>query len=123
MIVKTCGGRKSLHLFSEVFDIKREISVIQVGGAKSKRKEIRAGSMLCSRNTMSKGQKNIIEQVHKYLYNWILQHLEIVLSTVANDFIKVYIDGYLEPQLVSKLLLQVYVRELYNSMVSPPEEG
>ena len=29
----------------------------------------------------------------------------------------------MEPQLVTKLLFQVLVRELHNSMVSPPEEG
>ena len=31
------------------------------------------------------------------------------------------IDGHTEPQLVTKLLLQVFVRELYNSLVSDTE--
>ena len=44
-------------------------------------------------------------------------------SPNANDFLKVSIDRYYEPQLVSKLLLQVYFRELHNIMVSTPEEG
>ena len=43
-------------------------------------------------------------------------------SPIANDFLKVSIDGHSEPQLVPKLL-QVSMRELHNSMWIPPEEG
>ena len=42
---------------------------------------------------------------------------------IANNFLKVSIDVPYEPQLVPNFLLQVSVRELYNSMVIPPEEG
>ena len=42
---------------------------------------------------------------------------------IANDCLKVSIGGHYEPKLVSKLLLQVSVRELHNNMVSPQEEG
>ena len=44
-------------------------------------------------------------------------------SPTANNFLKVSIDSYYEPQLVSKLLLQVSVRELHNIIVINPEEG
>ena len=44
-------------------------------------------------------------------------------STIENNCLKVSIDGYSEPQLVPKLLLQVSVRELHNVMVSHLEEG
>ena len=44
-------------------------------------------------------------------------------SQIANDCLKMSIDGYSWPQLVPKLLLQVSVWGLHNSMVSPPEEG
>ena len=44
-------------------------------------------------------------------------------SPIENDCLKFSIDGHYEPQLVPKLLLQVSVWELHNSMVSPPEEG
>ena len=40
--------RKSLHLFTEVFHVKNQTDVRRVGDAKSKIKEIRAGSMLWS---------------------------------------------------------------------------
>ena len=58
--------------------------------------------------------------VKKSLYNWILQHPQAVQYPIANDCLKVYIDGQYEPQLVPNLLLQVSVRELHNSMVSNP---
>ena len=45
-----------------------------------------------------------------------------MVSTIENDCIKLYIEGQVEPQLVSKLLLQVSVRELNIIMVSPTEE-
>ena len=42
---------------------------------------------------------------------------------IANDCLKVSIDGHSEPQLVPKLLLQLYVRYLHNIIVSPVEKG
>ena len=42
---------------------------------------------------------------------------------IANDCLRVSIDGHSEPQLVPKLLLKVFVWELHNSMVITPEEG
>ena len=42
---------------------------------------------------------------------------------IANDCLKVYIDGHSEPQVLTELLLQVSVQELHNSMAIPPEEG
>ena len=42
---------------------------------------------------------------------------------IANDCLRVSIDGHSEPQLVPKLLLKVFVWELHNSMAITPEEG
>ena len=44
-------------------------------------------------------------------------------SLIANDCLKVKIDGYTEPQLVPKILLQVSVRELHNNLVSAKKYG
>ena len=44
-------------------------------------------------------------------------------STIDNVCLKVYIYGHSEPQFVSKMLLQVSVRQLNNSMAIPLEEG
>ena len=43
-------------------------------------------------------------------------------SPIANDCLKLSIDGQAESQLVTKLLLKLSVRELNNSMVITPEE-
>ena len=79
--------------------------------------------MLWSSIKNRKVHTKINAQVKKYLYNWILQHTQVVQSPIANDCLKISIYGHSEPQLVSKLLLQVSVREISNSMLSLPEEG
>ena len=48
---------------------------------------------------------------------------QVVQSPIANDFLKVKFDGYTEPQLVPKFLLQVSVRELHNNLVSATKGG
>ena len=57
----------------------------------------------------SRGNTKINEQLNKYLYNWILQHPQVVQSPISNYCLKVSIDGNSEPHLVPKLLLQVSV--------------
>ena len=49
--------------------------------------------------------------------------LRLFSLQLPNDYLELSIDGHYEPQLVPKLLVQVSVRELHNSMVIPPEEG
>ena len=39
-------------------------------------------------------------------------------SPIVNNCLKVKIDGYTEPRLVKKHLLQVSVRELHNNLVT-----
>ena len=47
-----------------------------------------------------------------------MHHPQVVQSPIANYCLKLKVDGYTEPQLFPKLLLQVSVRELYNNLVS-----
>ena len=47
-----------------------------------------------------------------------MHHPQVVQSPIVNDCLKVKIDGHTEPQLVTKLLLRVSVRELRNNLVS-----
>ena len=54
------------------------------------------------------------------MYAWITRHTQVVQSPISNDCLKVMLDDQSEPQLVLKLLLQVSVRELHNSVVSDP---
>ena len=52
----------------------------------------------------------------------ITRHPQDVQSLISNDYLKVMFDYQSEPQLVPKLLLQVSVRELNNSIVSDPND-
>ena len=52
-----------------------------------------------------------------------MHHPQVVQSPIANDCLKVKIDGYTEPQLVPKCLLQVSIRELHNNLVSATKDG
>ena len=64
-----------------------------------------------------KGDLKIYEQIKKYLYNWVVHHPQVVQSPIFNDFLKVEIDGRIEPKLVPKFLLYVSVREIHNNLV------
>ena len=57
------------------------------------------------------------------MYAWITGHNQAVQSPISNDCLKVMFDYHKEPQLVPKLLLQVSVKELHNSLVSDPNDG
>ena len=57
------------------------------------------------------------------MYKWITRHPQMVQSPIYNDCLKVMIYDETEPQLVPKLLPQVSVRELHNSLVSDPNYG
>ena len=52
-----------------------------------------------------------------------MHHPQVVQSPIVNDFLKVKIDGQVEPQLVPKLLLQVFSRELNNNLLSNADNG
>ena len=52
-----------------------------------------------------------------------MHHPNVVQSLIVNDCMKVKIDGNTEPQLVPKLLLQVYVRKLHNNLVSDTDDS
>ena len=79
--------------------------------------------MLWSSIPKQRSHIKINQQVKKSLYNWIIQHPQVMVSPIANDFFKLFIDGKVEPQLVPKLLLKFLAKELHNSMVIPPEKG
>ena len=70
-----------------------------------------------------RGNSKTNQHIKRDLYNCIIQHTQVYQSTIANDRLKLSIDGQVETQLVPKLSFQVSVRELHNRMVSTPEEG
>ena len=69
------------------------------------------------RNKSEKGIQNN-EQIKQSIYNCIMHHPQVVQSPIANYCMKVKIDGHTEPQLIPKILLQMSVRELHNTLFS-----
>ena len=70
-----------------------------------------------------KGHSKINEQIKPNLYTWITRNPQVVQSPISNDCLKVVLYDQIEPQLVPKLLIQVSVRELHNSLVSDSNYG
>ena len=95
----------------------------RVGAAKSKRRAVKVGNSQCTNFLKRKGHSKINEQIKCNMYAWIKRHPQVVQSPISNDCLKVMFDDQTEPQLVPKLLLQVSVRELHNSLVSDPNDG
>ena len=121
MAVKKSSARKSLPQCLDTLEFKPNTYVHKVCDTKSKCKAIRAGIMLWSSIPNRRGYSKIDQQVKKALYNYIIKHPQVVVSSVSNDCLKLFIGGQVEPQLVTKLLFQLLVKEIHNSMVSPPE--
>ena len=69
-----------------------------------------------------KGHSKINKKIKRNLYTWITRHPQVFQSPISNDCLKVVLDDQTEHQLVPKLLLQVSVRELNNSLVSDPTD-
>ena len=70
-----------------------------------------------------KRHSEINEQIKRNMYTWITRHPQVVQSPTSNDCLKVMLDDQTEPQLVTKLLLLVFLREIHNSLVSDPNDG
>ena len=51
------------------------------------------------------------------------RHPKVVQSPIFNDCLKLIFDDQTEPQMVPKLLLQVFVGEIHNILVSDPNGG
>ena len=119
--VKKPGERKSLCLFTNILDYQPKTAKRRFVAAKSRRKAMKVCNSLWTKNR--KGHSKINEQIKRNLYTWITRHPQVFQSPISNDCLKVMLDDKIEPQLVPKLLLQVSVRELHNSLISDPNDG
>ena len=90
---------------------------------KSKLRVIKLGTSQWTKKVIRKGYSKINEQIKHNLYLCIKRHPQVVQSPISDDCLKVMFDDQTEPQLVPKLLLQVSVGELHNSLVSDPNDG
>ena len=97
--------------------------MLRIGAAKSKRRAIKVGTIQCTNKTKLEGHSKINEQIQSNLYAWKTFNSQVVQSPISNYCLKFMFDDQTEPQLVPKLLLQVYVIEVYNSLVSDTNYG
>ena len=70
-----------------------------------------------------KWNSKINNLINKSIYNWIINHPQVVKSPIVNDYLKVEIDGHTEPQLVPNVLFHVSIRELHKKLVSATKYG
>ena len=120
---KKPSSSKSLCLFTNIINVKNKTAKRRVGAAKSKLRAMKVGNRLWTNRTKRKGRSKINELIKHNIYAWITRHPQVCQSPISNDCLKVIFDDQTEPQLVPKLLLQVSVRELNNSLVSYPNDG
>ena len=121
--VKKSSAGKSLCLFTNILDVKNKTFTCRFVSARSKRKEIKYRTTPWALKQKRKGNSKINYQIKKSLYNWIMDHSQVVQSQIVDGCLKVNIDDHTELQLVPKLLLQVSVRVLHNRIVSDTEYG
>ena len=93
MTVKNPSAIKSLRQFLDTLEFKPKTDVHSVCAAKSKRKSIRAGIVLGSGISKQRNHIKSNQQVKKALYDWDLQHPQVVVSPMANYCLKLSIGG------------------------------
>ena len=77
----------------------------------------------CGNIFKTKGYSKINDQIKHNMYAWITHRPQVFQSPISNYCIKVIFDDQTEPQMVPKILLQLSVRELHNSLVSDTNNG
>ena len=84
---------------------------------------MKVGNSLWTKERKLKWHSKINEYIKRNLFARITCHPQFFQSPISNDSLKVMFDDQTEPQLVPKLLPQVFVRELHNSLVSDTNYG
>ena len=102
------SDRKSMCLFTNLFDVKKKTEKRRVGDSKYKCRAIKVGNSLWN-NEKRKYHSKINNQIKINLYAWISLNPQVFQSPIYNDYIKVMFDDQIEPQLVPKLLLHMSV--------------
>ena len=81
-------------MFTNVLDVSQKTAYHRVGAAKSKRKAIKYENTPWALKQKRKWHSKISEEIRKYIYNCIIIHPQVVQSPIANNCLKVKIDGY-----------------------------
>ena len=108
--VKKSSARKSLCSFTNKLDVKPKREKRRFVAAKSKCKPMKVGTSQRTNKTKRKGHSKIYEYIKRSFYTRITRHSQVLQSLISNYCLKVLLNYQTEPQLVPKLLLQVYVR-------------
>ena len=117
------SASKSLCLFINILDVKPKTEKRRIVAAESKRRAMKVVNIKWTNKIKRKGHSKINEQIKLNMYAWIKCHPRVFQSQFSNDCLKVMLDDQTEPQLVPIFLLRVSVRELYNSLVSDPNDS
>ena len=121
--VKKTSARKSLCLFTNIFIVKNKTEKRRIEAAKYKCRAMKMGNSLWTKKKKRRGHSKINEQIKRNLYSCIICHPQVVQSPISNYCLKVMFDYHTDHQVVPKLLPQVSVKELHNSLVSDPNYG
>ena len=98
--VKKPIDRKSLCLFTNIFDVKPKTAKRRIGAAESKRRATKVGNNLLTKGKKWKWNSKINGQIKHNMYAWITRHPQVVQSPISNDCLKVMFDDQIEPQLL-----------------------
>ena len=94
---KKPSARKSLFILTNILDVRNKTAIRRFGASKSENKSIKSGTMIWSFKPKRKVNSRIKNQMNNSLYNWIINHPQVVQSPIFNDCLKVNIDGHTEP--------------------------
>ena len=75
--------------------------------------------MSCSSIQKRRRHIKINARIKTYLYDCIIQHPQVVQSSIEKYCLKVSIDNHSEKDMVTKNILRVFDQELHNKIVSP----
>ena len=100
--VKPPRARKSLCLFTNIFDVKKITEICRITQSH------KVGDILWT-NKKRKGHSKINDQIKRNMYVWITRHPQAVQSPIYNKCLKVIFNYQKEPQLDLKMLLQVSI--------------
>ena len=85
--VKKISARKSLCIFTNIFDVKKKTAKRHVGAAKYKLRSMKVGNILWTKKR--KGHSKINEKIKRKMYALIIRHSQVLQSPVSNDCLKV----------------------------------
>ena len=87
--VKKPSAKKSLCLFTNIFDVKKKTAKRCVGDTKSKRRAMKVGNSMWTNKTRRKGHSKINDRIKRNMYAWITRHPQVVQSPIPNYCLKV----------------------------------